>query len=108
MKSLATILLIIAVLLLTGDARADTSSIKAECYERSKLLTALASDFGERLDQTRRIGINGLLEAFKSQAEGTWTIIYSTDDKLSYVIATGDGLEASDDEAVPPAVEFAI
>lgn len=108
MKSLATGLIITAVTFMTGAVRADTQSIKAECYERSKLLNALASEFGERLEQTRRIGANGLLEAFKSQADGTWTIIYSTDDNLSCVLATGDGLEVIDDDTAPPSAEFAI
>jgi hypothetical protein len=86
-----------------GAAQADeqaapTQSMKAECYARSNLLYALATEHGEKLDQTRRVGSNGLLEAFKSPTDGTWTIVYSNDDTVSCVLATGDGLETDEDE----------
>ena len=77
---------------------AQTQSMKAECYARSNLLYALATEHGEKLDQTRRVGSNGLLEAFKSPTDGTWTIVYSNDDKVSCVLATGDGLQTDEDE----------
>jgi hypothetical protein len=77
---------------LSGVARAQ--SMKAECYERAFLIESLTGEYGERLDQSREIGKAGLLEAFKSPTEGTWTIIYSNDTGLSCVLATGEGLEA--------------
>ncbi len=77
---------------LSGTAGAQ--SMKAECYERASLLASLTSEYGERLDQTRESGKSGLLEAFKSPTEGTWTIVYSNDKGLSCVLATGEGLEA--------------
>jgi hypothetical protein len=86
---------------------ADAQSMKAECYERSNLLYALAAEHGEKLDQTRRVGSNGLLEAFKSPSDGTWTIVYSNDDKVSCVLAAGDGLETDDDDD-SDMTEFAI
>jgi hypothetical protein len=82
-----------AFLSLAGSVSAEEQSMKAECYDRSNLLFALAAEHGEKLDQTRRVGGNGLLEAFKSAKEGTWTIVYSNDDKISCVLATGGGLE---------------
>lgn len=91
---------------LFATTAAQAQSMKAECYERSNLLYSLAAEQGERLDQTRRIGANGLLEAFKSPTEGTWTIVYSNDQGLSCVLAAGDGLETEDDETPRP--EFAI
>jgi hypothetical protein len=70
--------------------------MKAECYERANLLYSLATEFDEKLDQTRRVGTNGLLEAFKSKTNGTWTIVYSNDEGLSCVLAAGGGLETDD------------
>jgi hypothetical protein len=87
---------------LTGAAGAQ--SMKAECYERAFLIKSLTGEYGERLDQARKIGQAGLLEAFKSPTEGTWTIIYSNDKGLSCVLATGEGLDA-DPSAGP---EFTI
>jgi hypothetical protein len=80
------------------EQAAQTQSMKAECYARSNLLYALATEHGEKLDQTRRVGSNGLLEAFKSPTDGTWTIVYSNDDTVSCVLATGDGLQTNEDE----------
>lgn len=82
--------------------------MKAECYERSNLLYALATDHGEKLDQTRRVGNNGLLEAFKSPTEGTWTIVYSNDDKMSCVLAAGSGLQTDEDEEEAAANDLTI
>lgn len=85
---------------------ADRKTISATCYERGTLLFDLAKEQGERLSQTKRIGENGLLEAFASPTDGTWTIVYSDSDKRSCVIASGGGLpvvQADDDDARVPA-----
>lgn len=86
--------LALAIGLSTLSSAAGAQSMKAECYERASLLDSLTSEYGERLDQTRKIGTAGLLEAFRSPTEGTWTIVYTNDRGLSCVLATGDGLEA--------------
>ena len=76
------------------------------------MLFDLAKEQGERLSQTKRVGDNGLLEAFTSPTDGTWTIVYSDSDKRSCVIASGDGLpvvQAEDEDArLPPRREAAI
>lgn len=90
----------------------DRKTISATCYERGSLLFDLAKEQGERLSQTKRIGETGLLEAFTSPTDGTWTIVYSDSDKRSCVIASGDGLpvvQADDEDARrPPRRETAI
>lgn len=93
MKKFVGVTSLIVGVMLADMAAAHAQSMKAECYERSNLLYTLATEHGERLDQTRRVGANGLLEAFKSPTGGTWTIIYSNDEGLSCVLATGEGLE---------------
>jgi hypothetical protein len=98
MKSVAKAFGIAASLLMTGTAGVHAQSMDAECYERANLLHALAADQGERLAQTRRVGSTGLLEAFKSPSDGTWTIVYSNDDQMSCVLAAGDGLQPDDDD----------
>lgn len=99
------------------EATAATSNnskatISATCYERGNLLFDLAKEQGERLSQTKRIGENGLLEAFTSPTDGTWTIVYSDSDKRSCVIASGGGLPVAqrddEDARVPLRREAAI
>ncbi len=87
-------------------AAAERKTMSATCYERGTLLFDLAKDLGEKLSQAKRIGENGLLEAFASPTEGTWTIVYSDSDKRSCVIASGAGLpvvQAEDADARLPA-----
>lgn len=97
----------VVAVVLAGVSTVHAESMKAECYERSNLLYSLATEFDERLEQTRRVGATGLLEAFKSPNRGTWTIVYSNDEGLSCVLATGDGLETEDD-SVGKHAEFTI
>lgn len=98
MKSVAKEFSVAVFLSITGGAGVHAQSMQAECYERANLLYALATEHGERLAQTRRVGSTGLLEAFKSPTDGTWTIVYSNDDQMSCVLATGDGLETDADD----------
>jgi len=100
---------------MAGDATsaaAERKTMPATCYERGTLLFDLAKDMGEKLSQAKRVGDNGLLEAFASPTQGTWTIVYSDSDKRSCVIASGDGLpivQTDDEDArVPPRREAAI
>ncbi len=93
---------------MASTAGAEPQSMKAECYDRSNLLYALATDHGEKLEQTRRVGSNGLLEAFKSAKDGTWTIVYSNDDRISCVLAQGGGLETNDTDAKIAANDLTI
>lgn len=96
----------------TAATAAERKTVAATCYERSTLLFDLAKEMGERLAQTKRIGENGLLEAFTSPTEGTWTIVYSDSDKRSCVIASGGGLPVArgddEDARVPARREAAI
>ncbi len=115
-------LLAIAGYGLIGTARADEATaasnnserktISATCYERGTLLFDLAKEQGERLSQTKRVGESCLLEAFTSPTDGTWTIVYSDNDKRSCIIALGGGLpvvRAEDEDArVPKKLEAAI
>lgn len=94
---LISAVLAVAALSPAGLSAAESQSVKTECYERSNLLYSLATEFGERLEQTRRIGASGLLESFKSNS-GTWTIVYSNDEGLSCVLGMGSGLKAEDGE----------
>lgn len=83
------------------------TTMQARCFDRGELLFTLATEHGERLSQTRRVGNEGLLEAFKSPTDGTWTIVYSNSPNLSCIIAEGEGLPADEDDAAANP-EFAV
>ncbi|HEY4136100.1 MAG TPA: hypothetical protein VGO34_12895 [Alphaproteobacteria bacterium] len=94
-------------------APSERKTIHAQCFERTQLLLDLANDQGERLNQTKRVGDKGLLEAFTSPTDGTWTIVYSDSDQRSCIIASGDGLpvaqdDSAEDARVPKKVEAHI
>ncbi len=106
MQTLLRGVLFALVLASAGLSGAETRAMKAECYERSVLLYSLATEYGERLEQARRVGSNGLLESFKSET-GTWTIVYSNDEGLACVLATGEGIQSEDGKAERQIAELA-
>lgn len=127
MKTIAKLGIQVAFLAIIGfglihSAKADEASaaednsqrktVSATCYERGTLLFDLAKEQGERLMQSKRVGENGLLEAFTSPTEGTWTIVYSDSTTRSCVIASGEGLpvvqRGDEDARVPTRIEAAI
>lgn len=95
-----------------SDSNSERKTVSATCYERGTLLFDLAKEQGERLMQSKRVGDNGLLEAFTSPTEGTWTIVYSDSTTRSCVIASGEGLPVAqrddEDARVPLRREAAI
>lgn len=126
MKTIAKLGFQVALVAIVGfglihSAKADETSaaensqrktVSATCYERGTLLFDLAKEQGEKLMQSKRVGDNGLLEAFTSPTEGTWTIVYSDSSTRSCVIASGEGLpvvqRGDEDARVPKKVEAAI
>ena len=62
----------------------------AECYPHGQVTSGLDSDYSE----TRRgIGLSGetmIFEIWASDATGTWTILKTTPDGLTCVVAVGD------------------
>jgi hypothetical protein len=106
MQTLLRSVLFALVLATAGLSGAPAQAVPAECYERSILLYSLATEYGERLEQSRKVGDSGLLESFKSEG-GTWTIVYSNDEGLACVLAAGAGLEI-EEEAAQQIAELAI
>lgn len=98
-----------AAILMTGAVHNTAQSNGDQCYERWNLLYVLVNERGEKLDQSRQLGGIGFLEAYKSTTGGTWTIVYSKDHAVSCILASGVGLNGSED-AIPTrrAVEYSI
>lgn len=77
----------LAVLAQAGHAQA------ASCGERSKVIKSLAQKYGE----TRQgIGLgrnNGVMEIYASSETGTWTILITTPNGQSCLVAAGESFE---------------
>lgn len=63
------------------------------CYDRSNLVEALVSDYGEQLAEVHEIKGRGILEFHVSPTEGTWTAVVTDAGGTSCVLATGEGID---------------
>jgi len=63
------------------------------CFDRSHLIDALVTEYGEQLAEVHEIKGRGLLEFHVSPTDGTWTAVITDSDGLSCVLATGDGVD---------------
>ena len=99
----------LAAMLTTAAVPSTAQSNGGQCYERWNLLYVLVNERGEKLDQSRQLGGIGFLEAYKSPAGGTWTIVYSKDHAVSCILASGVGLNGTA-APIPPriTVEYSI
>ena len=59
------------------------------CAPRETLVAALAQDFQERMDWAGLSNAGTLVELYLSK-RGTWTLIVSTADGVSCIVAAGD------------------
>lgn len=71
----------------------------SQCAPRPDVLAALATKYGEA---RRAIGIAGqtsVMELFVNPSTGTWTIIATSPDGTTCLIASGGSFEMTDDPA---------
>lgn len=108
MKFLLKTFIVAGAMWITSAVQTDAQTNNAQCYERWNLLYVLANERGERLDQMRQVDGTGFLEAYKSTAGGTWTIVFSNDHAVSCILASGVGLRDSDVSTTRPVVEYSI
>ena len=89
---------------MTSSANADDS----QCYESWNLLYVLANERGEQLVHTHQVAGFGLLESFRSNTDGNWTIVYSKDYVVSCILASGVGSNDSELSSIKPGAEVEI
>ena len=89
---------------LPSPAKADDS----RCYERWNLLYVLANERGEQLVETHQVVGVGLLETFRSDTDGNWTIVYSKDYVVSCILASGVGSSQPKSNSSEALAEFGI
>jgi hypothetical protein len=92
------VLALALTLLAAGPAAAQSRN----CSAHASVVAQLAEKYGE----TRQsIGIaqgNAVIEVFASSATGTWTIIVTTPDGPTCLIAAGEAFEATPETAPEP------
>ena len=71
----------------------------AQCAPRTDVLTALATKYGEARRGIGIAGQNAVMELFVNPSTGTWTIIATTPDGKTCLIASGSNFEGTSDPA---------
>jgi hypothetical protein len=79
----------------TQNAHAQT----AQCGPRSDVLSVLATKYGEARRGIGIAGQNAVMELFVNPSTGTWTIIATSPDGKTCLIASGRNFEATRDAA---------
>lgn len=94
-KLLATSLLAIAGLAVSAGP-ADAQQMR--CGKRDKVVGHLASKYGETRHSIGLQQGRGVVELFANAESGSWTILLTTPQGVSCLIASGDAYQALQDE----------
>ncbi len=75
----------------------------AQCGKTDKVVGVLGSKYAERVVGMGVVGTRGFMQLFVAET-GTWTVLLTTPEGISCIIAAGDSYEALDGAgpAVPP------
>lgn len=83
------------LIFVTQNAHAQTP----QCAPRPDVLTALATKYGEARRGIGIAGQNAVMELFVNPSTGTWTIIATSPDGKTCLIASGSNFEMTQDPA---------
>ena len=86
---------ITAALLVAVQFAAASPASAAKCADRSYIVGQLADRFGETLQRSERQK-GAVLELFASPSTESWTLMLSTQDGLSCMVASGEGFSNLD------------
>ncbi len=84
-----------AALLLSTPALAQQN-----CAQRDQVLARLAEKYGESRQSIGLAPNNGVVEVFASAETGTWTIVITTPNGLSCLMASGQAFETLAEAAI--------
>lgn len=85
--------------LLTAFTLPSAAWAQMACGDRERIVGQLAKKYGET-PQSIGLGRNqGVVETFASDKTGTWTIILTTPEGRSCLLAAGEGFEALEPKA---------
>ena len=83
-----------AILGLAFGAPASGHAQERSCAARSQVVERLAARFGETLQSLGMQSAVGLVEIYASPATGTWTILLTSPDGTSCLLAAGEAWES--------------
>lgn len=86
---------IAGVLIASHTVQAQT----AQCAERGAIVERLQTKYGETRQSVGLGSRNALIEIFASTATGTWTILFTTPNGRTCLVASGQNYENVSDEA---------
>jgi len=80
-----------------------TASAQAPCAERAEWLSHLEARFGELRTAVGMVGPDAVLELFLNGETGTWTLLVSTVDGMTCLLAAGEAWQAVSARSTPRA-----
>lgn len=83
-----------AILGLAFGAPAPGHAQERSCAARSQVVERLAARFGETLQSLGMQSAEGMVEIYASPATGTWTILLTSPDGTSCLLAAGEAWES--------------
>lgn len=83
--------------LLSAPAMAETPNVK-NCAKRDMVIKRLASAYGETRKSMGVGANNSVVEVFASEETGTWTIILTSEDGTTCLVASGQSFEGMNDK----------
>lgn len=91
-----------AGLALLSSAAAAQSSAPSQCNDRHRVLELLAQKYKEAPVASGVTNNGGLVEVLSDTKGGTWTIIVTTPQGVSCLVAAGEGWRAMEQIALDP------
>ncbi len=88
-------------LALSAPAQAQQAAGRP-CAERAQVIERLAERYGETLQSMGMHSSQGVLEVYASEATGTWTILVTSPDGTSCLIAAGEMWESDAEPLLKP------
>lgn len=90
----------LVVALAAGPASAQTTG--GQCAARDKVVSVLATKYGETRQSIGLAANNTVMEVFASTTTGTWTITITMPSGVTCMVASGAGFEAMSEPLPPP------
>ena len=82
-----------AAILIAALAVATQAQAQVACGERTAMLDKLSSSYGETRQSRGLSGTAAIVEIFASDATGTWSILQTTPDGKTCIVAAGDNFQ---------------
>ena len=95
------ILITSALILGLAAAGAPHAQAQMACGSRDSVVAKLGDKYGEVRRGGGLAGPTAIFEIWASEATGTWTILKTTPNGLTCVMAVGDGWQDDAGEAIP-------